>query len=304
MSHWTNCSTVSTSLDHRPPLLALDRADHIWQNVKHEVISALCGHKFTAVPHLHDAHLFHPFHLIGKRTERSLLSRKVRNLFPLGPLQDLLDDRKDLYGASLAKEAPERRDFLHEAVLDGLGRVRVQVNHTSKEAAVCLLPPHRQLALRDNLPWLDSVHRLYLVSQAYCSSDIRLRLLGTESRTELRLGPDTPLGFSCLRLSVSPSGLLEVCRGLEDSCPHPRARWARYGSPEYHALTAEKPAAPRLMGLLAQFVFHISGRSATSLPASAITPPGLSSSEVPLDYQEEQEISTQALLPVEEEEGG
>ena len=129
------------------------------------MISALCGHKFTAVPHLHDAHLFHPFPLIGKRTERSLLSRKVRNLFPLGPLQDLLDDRKDLYGASLAKEGPERRDFLHEAVLDGLGRVRVQVNHTCKETAACLLPPHRQLVLRDDLPWLDSVRRLYLVRE-------------------------------------------------------------------------------------------------------------------------------------------
>ncbi|XP_041699624.1 uncharacterized protein C11orf42 [Coregonus clupeaformis] len=281
--------------------LDMDKADDIWQCVKNKVASSLCGPHVTAMPHLRDAQMFRPLCVIGKRVERSLRVRKVRSLFPLGPLKDLLDDPAGSPEASLKTEGLVRCDFLHDEFLDGVGRVRVQVSNLRKEAAVCPLAPHRQLSLRDNLPWLDSVHRLYLVSEVYCSSDAKLRVLGMERRTELRLGPDTPLAFSCLRLSVSPSGLLEVCDGWEGSYLHPKARWAKFDSPDYASLVAGRPVSePKMMSLLSQFAFNISHPSIISLPNSALHLPGPSPSKE--QHQEAQEISSEALLPLDEEE--
>ncbi|XP_014030122.2 uncharacterized protein [Salmo salar] len=130
-----------------------------------------------------------------------------------------------------------------------------------------------------------------------------------ERRTELRLGPNTPLAFSCLRLSVSPSGLVEVCDGWEGSYLHPKARWAKFDSPDYASLVAGRPVSePKMMGLLSQFAFNFSHPSIISLPSSALHLPGPSPSKEQhqhhkvTDYQEAQEISSEALLPLEEEE--
>lgn len=207
------------------------------------------------------------------------------------------------------------------------------------------------------------------MSEVYCSSDAKLRVLGMERRTELRLGPNTPLAFSCLRLSVSPSGLVEVCDGWEGSYLHPKARWAKFDSPDYASLVAGRPVSePKMMGLLSQFgeltstllsnkpplppflishlqrssssipfhgtntmhtsltfqfrfrsiynhlppipltAFNFSHPSIISLPSSALHLPGPSPSKEQhqhhkvTDYQEAQEISSEALLPLEEEE--
>lgn len=222
----------------------------------------MCGSGWTPTPHLHDAHMFHPLSVIGKRVERSLRLRKVRSLFPLGPLSELME-RPD--GApdpnpnpnpnpqplgSVQRAGPVTCDLLHEEFLDGVGSVRIQVDDYWTESGVHPMAPHAHLALRDSLPWLDSVHRLYLVSQTVCSSSCCVRLLGTEQRHQLKLGPLTPLGFTCLRLSVLPSGLVEVRSGVESGYLHPKARWACFGSPEYERLTGRTASEPRVMSML------------------------------------------------------
>ena len=217
----------------------------------------MCGSGWTPTPHLHDAHMFHPLSVIGKRVERSLRLRKVRSLFPLGSLSELValpsdsDPNPQTLG-SVAREGPVHCDLLHEEFLDGVGRVRIQVMDYWTESGVQSMAPHMQLTLRENLPCLNSVHRLYLVSQTVCSSSCRIRLLGGEHNHQLKLEPDTPLGFSCLRLSVLPSGLVEVSSGFESGYLHPKVRWTRYGSPEYERLTGGMATEPRVMGMLSQ----------------------------------------------------
>lgn len=223
-----------------------------------QVVTKMCGSGWTPTPNLQDAHMFHPLSVIGKRVERSLRLRKVRSLFPLGPLSELIDrpDGPNLNLrplGSVTREGPIRCDLLHEEFLDGVGRVRIQVVDYWTESGVQPMAPHAQLTLKETLPWLDSVHRLYLVSQTLCSSSCRVRLLGGDPGShQLKLGPETPLGFTCLRLSALPSGLVEVKRGWESGYLHPKARWARYSSPEYERLTGGTTTEPRVMGMLSQ----------------------------------------------------
>lgn len=218
----------------------------------------MCGSGWTPTPNLQDAHMFHPLFIIGKRVERSLCLRKVRSLFPLGPLSELIDQPDDADFSlqplgTVMKEGPIRCNLLHEEFLDGVGRVRIQVVDYWTESGVQSMAPHTQLTLKESLPWLDSVHRLYLVSQTVCSSTCRVRLLGGEPGAhQLKLGPDTPLGFTCLRLSALPSGLVEVKQGWESGYLHPKARWARYSSTEYERLTGGTTTQPRVMGVLTQ----------------------------------------------------
>ncbi|KAJ8004528.1 hypothetical protein DPEC_G00137210 [Dallia pectoralis] len=283
------------------PALNLDQADDIWQCVKTKVVSCLCGPNVTAVPHLCDAQMFRPLCVIGKRVHRSPCSRKARSLFPLGPLIDLLDDPTGYPELSLKQDGPVCRDFLHDEFLDGAGRVRFQVSCLSKEVAVCPMAPHRQLVLRENLPWLDSVHRLYLVSEAYCSSDAKMRVLGMGRWSELSLEPDTPLAFSCVRLPVAPSSLVTVCDKWEGSYLHPKSRWAKFESPEYASLVAGRQASqPKVMGLAAQFALNFSHPSIFSLTTLALlSSPEPSNDDLhkDMEYQQEQEISGQAALP-------
>uniref|UniRef100_A0A3P9A5C9 Uncharacterized protein n=2 Tax=Esox lucius TaxID=8010 RepID=A0A3P9A5C9_ESOLU len=303
MTHNTNRPSMACSSIGHPytSALELEKADDIWQCVKNKVASGLGGPNATAVPHLGDAQMFRPLCVIGKRVERSLCMRKVRSLFPLGPLVDLLDDPIGYPEVSLKADGPAQRDFLHEEFLDGAGRVRVQVSRLSKEVAVCPVAPHRQLVLRDNLPWLESVHRLYLVREAYCSSDAKMRVLGMGRWMELSLGPHTPLAFSCVRLSVSPSGLVIVCDGWEGSYLHPKSRWAKFQSQDYTSLAAERRPS-KVMGLLSQFALGSSHPSTLSLPTLALLSgpePSKDDLHQVAECQQEQEISTQVLLPEE-----
>lgn len=230
-----------------------------------QVVTKMCGSGWMPTPHLHDAHMFHPLSVIGKRVERSLRLRKVRSLFPLGPLSELREQPENSPdNPATSPNSPDRQsldrvervgpipcDMLHEEFLDGVGRVRIMISDYWTECGVQPLAPNPQLCLRrSSLPWLDSVHRLYLVSQTICSSSCRIRLLGAEASHQMKLGPDTPLGFVCLRLSLQPSGTVEVRGGVESGYLHPKARWARFGSPEYERLTGGTGSEPRVMSML------------------------------------------------------
>ncbi|XP_076857756.1 uncharacterized protein C11orf42-like [Brachyhypopomus gauderio] len=261
-----------------PDSLKMETVDKLWQCVRMKVVSRLFGPRVTAVPSLQDACLFHPLCVIGKRVERSLPMRKVRSLFPLGPLLDLMDDPGDPTLTSDAKdglrrEAPVHCNFLHEQFLSGVGHIRVQVRDFYKESQAFPMAPRKKLYLRSSLPWLHSVRRLYLLSEVFCSSTCRLQLLGSRC-VELHLEPDTPLGFTCLKLSVSPSGLVEVQSGREDNYPHPQARWAKYGSAQYISLVGGDTSEQRVSSLLSQIAFFMSHPSTLPVPRPARHMPG------------------------------
>ncbi|XP_062389905.1 uncharacterized protein C11orf42-like [Sardina pilchardus] len=284
------------------PGMSMEEANDIWQCIKDKVLFKMCGDGWTPTPHLQDAHMFHPLSVIGKRVERSLRLRKVRSLFPLGPLSELLDrpgdtgpDPRPL--GPVMREGPVHCDVFHEEFLDGVGRVRIHVVDYWRESGVQPLAPHTQLTLRESLPWLDSVHRLYLVSQTVCSSSCRLRLLGTEQGHQLKLGPETPLGFSCLRLAAQPSGLVEVRRGWESGYLHPKARWARSDSPEYERLKGGTATEPRVMGMLSQLAFSFAHPSTMSLPG----PVSLSQDTLSPEPEQPEENLDEALLPLDDD---
>ncbi|XP_063070670.1 uncharacterized protein LOC134461723 [Engraulis encrasicolus] len=290
--------------------MSLEEANNIWQCVKHKVVTKMCGSGWTPTPHLQDAHMFHPLSVIGKRVERSLRLRKVRSLFPLGPLSELREqpenspdnpatspDRQSL--DRVERVGPIPCDMLHEEFLDGVGRVRIMISDYWTECGVQPLAPNPQLCLRrSSLPWLDSVHRLYLVSQTICSSSCRIRLLGAEASHQMKLGPDTPLGFVCLRLSLQPSGTVEVRGGVESGYLHPKARWARFGSPEYERLTGGTGSEPRVMSILSHLAFSFAHPSTMSLPMQTSRSEDTLSPE-PEQRESEGDNPEEGLLPLE-----
>ncbi|KAL6485040.1 hypothetical protein MHYP_G00070850 [Metynnis hypsauchen] len=120
--------------------LKLKKAEEIWRRVRSKVVLRLFGPSVSAVSFLQDPHLFQLLCVIGERVERSLFRRKVRTLFPLGPLCNLMDDPSDPAMTSAVSDRLQREeavhcDFFHEEFLKGVGRVLVQTVATGRGEA-------------------------------------------------------------------------------------------------------------------------------------------------------------------------
>ncbi|KAL7881475.1 hypothetical protein AOLI_G00083230 [Acnodon oligacanthus] len=291
--------------------LKLEKAEEIWQRVRSKVVLRLFGPSVSAVLFLQDAHLFQPLCVIGERVECSLFTGKVRTLFHLGPLCNLMDHPSDPpvsigVSDSLQREDVVHCDFFHEEFLKGVGRVLVQVKDFYKESQALPMTPPQVLVLKDSLPWLDSVQRLYLLTKVFRSSTCRLWLLEGERKVKLHLKANTPLAFACLRLSVSPSGQVELNCKREGRHLHPCARWVHYGSADYNQLLEGIPSEFKVKHHPSHFAFSISHPSMLFQPGPAA---GFSraqkeeqeKAQCTAEYKHERDYSEQALLPLHEE---
>nr|XP_015219185.1 PREDICTED: uncharacterized protein C11orf42 homolog isoform X1 [Lepisosteus oculatus] len=236
--------------------LDIKEADDAWEFVKEKVIAALCGPQMAPVPSLQDAKLYQPFCAIVQRYYRAAGSlRRTRRLFPVGPLQELLQEQhQSLVKMEIQHTVPISTNFHWEEVVNGIGHVQVTIPNMEWRSGLVLLSP-RTIPLRTDLQWWRSAQCLYVVSEVYCSSSLRLGVRSDWEQAELQFKEDTPVAFSCLRFPLSSSGFLGAPVIPENGLPHAKAQWVKTFCSEYAFLHSNLPVqSSSLKARLSQIV--------------------------------------------------